>query len=188
MKQAINIIVLFVSVGLVFLWGYGERSEKLKYKDNFEAAIKRNGQQALVTEMEFTELYSEIDSLMRELGRKPKNIIQVVKVKYQIKDTTEAPLVGDTVYIVRNDTVYVQPDTLRFNLMQPCYNLKGYVYNSRIKAELDYHDTPVVVFDREKRKKFLFIKYGGWKYSAAFYSQCSGKLMWIEDNILINRK
>lgn len=188
LNQILNFAILIVCVGLALWWGFSERSEKLRYKDNFEAEVVKNGRQVYVTEMEYSRLYSEIDSLSRELGKKPKHIVQIVKVDYQVRDTAEATLTGDTVYLVRNDTIFVQPDTLRFNIDRPCYLLTGYVYNSRIKAEIDFRDKPMVIFDRERSKRFLFIKYGPWQYSATFYSQCSGKTMWIQENILIKRK
>lgn len=188
LNKILNLVILIALFALAVSWGFKQRSDKLIYKDNFEAEVYKNGRQVYVTEMEYSRLYSKIDSLSRELGKKPKHIVQVLKIDYQIKDTAEAALTGDTVYLVRNDTIFVQPDTLRFVIEKSCYKLAGYVYNSRIKAEIDYRDKPIVIFDRQRSKKFLFIKYGHWKYSATFYSQCSKKKMWIQDNILIKRK
>ncbi|MBW6491963.1 MAG: hypothetical protein K0B15_12300 [Lentimicrobium sp.] len=188
LNRLIILAALLLCLVLCLFWALKERSVKLRYKDNLEAEIFRNGQQVIVTEKEYSRLYSEIDSLSLELGKKPKHIVQIVKVDYRVTDTMEIPLYGDTLFLWRNDTVFVQPDTLWFDHSKPCYHLTGYVYDKKIVAAIDYRDSPVMIFERQRSKRFLFIKYGRWKHSAMFYSKCSGKLMWIEENILIDRK
>jgi hypothetical protein len=188
LNQILNFAILILCVSAALLWGLKQRSEKLRFKDNFEAQVFKNGQQVFVTEMEYSRLYSEIDSLTKDLGKKPKHIIQVVQSSYIIKDTVTASLSGDTTFVLRNDTVFQVVDTLRFNIKRPCYNLSGWVYDGKIHENLFLKDKTSVVIYRERANKFLFVKYGRWHYSALFHSQCSKTIMDVETNIVIKKK
>lgn len=188
LNQIVNFGILILCVSAALFWGFSQRSEKLRYKNNWQASVQKNGQQTFVTEMEYSRLYEEIDSLTRELGLKPKNVSQVIKANYIVEDSAVTVVQIDTIIRRINDTVYVFQDTTRIDIERPCYHLTGYLIGKEFKHELEYRDSPTIVIERQRSKRIWFVKYGPWQYSAMFYSQCSNKLMWIEENILISRK
>jgi len=187
-RRISGIVLLCVILLIMLLWGINQRSEKLRYKSNFEAEVLHNGQQVIVTQSEYQRLYKDIDSLTRSLGLKPKQVIQIVQSNYEIVDSAVGKLTGDTIYQIRNDTVIMYIDTLKFSIDRPCYILSGYLANNQIHEKLTLKDKSSLIIYRERPRKFLFIKYGRWQYSAILHSQCSGRIMSVDNNVLIKRK
>ncbi|MBW6491858.1 MAG: hypothetical protein K0B15_11770 [Lentimicrobium sp.] len=180
-------IVLTAIVALLLFLLMAEIKSNYRLKDNYSALLSDISLQQTVTNKEYKKLYSEIDRLTRELGLKPKQIIQIVQTTYTIKDTVTFPLSGDTTYLVRNDTVFSIIDTLRFNIERPCYKLSGWIYDSKIHENLLLKDKTSVVIYRERPNKLLFVKFGRWRYSALFHSECSGHMK-VDNNIVIQKK
>lgn len=173
----ITAILLFVGSALIF----NERSKRITAERNLTATIKDKSLQVEVTKRTADRLYgATIDSLSREIGIKPKQIVQWMKGEIEYRDT------GSVVVIPpRIDTVKVYPDSLTGRIDEPCFTLDILLYKNKFHHEFTYKDELMPVIFRERPKQFLFIKYGKWQYRAEIISKCMDSSLRVYENVRI---
>lgn len=177
----ITALVLIAALGYMYLSEYGKR--KLSDR-NLIAAISKKDMEIQITKQQSDKIYgSAIDSLARELGIKPKQLVRwmVGQVRYQ--DT------GSTVIVVpKADTVLVYPDSLTAHFKQNCYTLDVLFYKGAASHTLNYRDDIIPVIFRERPYKFWFIRYGKWQYRAEILSMCSDSSIKVINNVSIKNR
>jgi hypothetical protein len=179
LNQIINIVILFVCVSAALWWGFGQRSEKLRYLDNFNAERKDRDQEREISGKELKKLYGVTEKLQKELGIKPKQVVQWMQGEISFRDT------GSTKILYRDKEVKVYPDSLYGSIDKNCYTLNWLLYKGMFTESLDYKDSLQVMIYRERSKRIWFIKYGRWLHSAALYSGCRDSVYKVFDNIKV---
>jgi len=179
MKHFIAYSILVILL-LCSIWhGNDQRKEKLRWKSNYKTASFDHGRELALTKEELKEYYADsIKELRRQLGIKPNQIDRIVKIRYDIHDTT-------VVKITTRDTTFVITDTTKFLIKEPCYTMTGYLYNREMHVDINWRDTGTLVIYWKRPKKFLFIEYGRKQFRALFYSDCSKSEQKIKKNIRI---
>lgn len=181
-NDIINALILFVFVGIALWWGFGQRTKKLRYKDNFEAEAKYRDQERQISQNEIKDLYKIAEDLQKKLAIKPKQIERIIQGEIKYIDT------GSTRVIFRpSDTVLVYPDSLYGKIEKSCYSLSYSIYEGIFRHSLNYHDSLDVLLYRERPHKFLFIKYGRWRHKATIYSNCADSTYKVFNNISVLR-
>lgn len=179
MKQLILIIALVIGLFLALLWGFSQRTEKLRHKNNYEAVTTNYGLQQQLRKGEIKQnshLATVIGKLKKE-NIKLRNIEQVTQTEYMYCDT-------GSVKIEYNDRIVkVYPDSLHFPFSTKCYDLSFLLYKGKGSYKLDYHDTLSGILYRKRPNKFWFIEYGKWQYRGLMHSQCRDSLFVPFNNV-----
>jgi hypothetical protein len=180
LTQIINIAILLLCVSAALWWGFKQRSEKLRYLDNFNAEKKDRDQEREITGKEFKKLYGVTEKLQKELGIKPKQVVHWLQGEISYRDT------GSTKVFYRpGDTIKIYPDSLYGSIHKDCYTMDWLLYKEMFTESLNYKDSLQVMLYRERSKRIWFIKYGRWLHSAALYSGCRDSVYKVFDNVKV---
>lgn len=173
----ITAILLFVGSALIF----NERSKRITAERNLTATIKDKSLQVEVTKRTADRLYgATIDSLSRQLGIKPKQIVQWMKGEIEYRDT------GSVVVIPpRIDTVKIYPDSVHGRVERDCYTIDILLYQNRFYTELQYRDELMPVIYRERPRRILFVRFGRWQYRAEILSKCDKTKISVFENVYV---
>ena len=177
-----NKIIIGLSVLLILLgwFGYRQMSEAKRYKQNWIAEKQELDQERIVTQKELSTVYNIAESLQKQLGLKPKQVDRWLRGAIQYVDTGSTKTIS-----VPPDTVLIYPDSITGVLKLPCYDLSILLYRGKFSVEQRGNDTISVILYRNRPKRFLFIKYGGWVHRAALYSSCRDSVYKVFDNVKV---
>lgn len=177
-------IIIGLSVLLILLgwFGYRQMSEAKRYKQNWIAEKQERDQERVVTQKELSTVYNIAEGLQKQLNIKPKHVDRWVRGAIQYVDT------GSTRTItIPADTMLIYPDSISGVLTMPCYDLSILLYKGKFSVTQSGKDTISVILYRNRPKKFLFIRYGGWINKAALYSSCRDSVYKVFDNVKVVR-
>lgn len=185
MKNFIIYTLLIFCLAVAIQFGVQQRKEKIRIKNNFDAEIQNNSDAQTATQKELTFLYDKVEDLTSKLKIKPKQIIQILETDYQVKDTANERVDGDTIIRIVRDSIYVTVDTIKFNIIRPCYQLSGYIADNRMNETINWRDTVSNVIYKYRPHKIWFIRYGNWRFTARTVSGCSDKVFILKENIKV---
>lgn len=173
----ITAILLFVGSALIF----NERSKRITAERNLTATIKDKSLQVEVTKRTADRLYgATIDSLSREIGIKPKQIVQWMKGEIEYRDTGSVVIVQP-----RIDTVKIYPDSVHGRVEKDCYTIDILLYQNRFYTELQYRDELTPVIYRERPRRIWFVKFGCWQYRVEILSKCDKTKISVFENVYV---
>ena len=175
--------IIYIIFGLILLFLYNKNnklSEDIKrYGNNYQALVQNSAIQQELTRSQYKEFYAnKEDSLLKLLNIKQKNVVNIVKIKYNYIDTFVTHIQFDTVKvkIVGEET---------FNIPKECYIIKGKINKDGVYINsIKNIDNLTYFLYKSYHKKFLCFKWQPY-YEAKVYSECKKDTMVIETNLKI---
>lgn len=182
MKHIAAYTILVILLLCSIWYGYDQRKEKLRWKNNFETSEIDHARELELTKEELKDYYGDsIKELRRQLGIKPKQVDRIIKVRYDVHDTA-------LIHLFTRDSVFIITDTTKFLIEKSCFTLTGYLFKKDMFVDINWRDRGTLVLYWKRPKKFLFIEYGKKQYRAKFYSECSKSEQEITKNIRIQKE
>lgn len=175
------ILILIIGIFTTLKWGLGQKQEKVRYRNNYEAVMLYRDQEQILHSNELTAYNAIVIKLQKELNIKPKLIEHIIQGEVRYQDT------GSVKIEFKDREVKVYPDSLFFLIPRPCYDLSVLIYKGKAFESLNYHDTISGILYKKRPHKFLFIKYGRWIHKGALYSSCRDTTMIPFNNIKVIR-
>lgn len=175
------IVIALVLLMILFmvLW-IKQKNEFKRQKENLKIELsKEYSRQQDITIKQLKESFQEELKVLKEYGVKPKQIENIIKVRYNYIDT-----------LISRDTLVYIYDTIKndmiahFDVESGCNRIKGYVYYDTIKIEsVEVLDNIMITLYKEKRK-CLFKKR---TVTAIAVSDCMKDTITVTRNLVIHK-
>lgn len=176
----IAVIVLLGLLSLFVSLYVKQIKETKRVKNNYDIELSQElDRQQILTTKELRKYYEDEISTLKSHGVKASQVENIIKVKYNWKDTT-----------ITRDTLCYFYDTIKdytiahFDIKSSCNQIKGYVFNDTIEINsIETNDILLISLYREKRK-CLFKKRG---IRAIAISECKGDTLAILRNLKVEQ-
>lgn len=169
--------LLLLAAGSLYL---KERSERIRFEDNYETVVKDKERAEILHKGELKECYTEIDTLRKKLNIRDKTIEVVYQTEVNYKDSNL--LIPVPVKFNVYDTIPVFAK--KYSVKKPCYDLELLNINDTIIERLHYHNKYTGFLHRERPHKFWFVRWGSWEYFLKLYSHCENDTIGVDKLIL----
>lgn len=181
MKSLLNSIAVYALLVLIILglfWQNKTLREGInRLETNYQASVENNAIQQEITKREYKKYYEKnLDSILKVMDIKSKNVKEVVITKYNIKDTTITHYSTEKVKIYGED---------KFLIPKGCFTVSGKLDSTGITLNtIDNNDELTYILHRKHTKRFLFFR---WAYQnqGLMYSKCKGDTIPIDINLKI---
>ena len=146
------------------------KNDIARLSENYKELTKKEGNTTilLLKQKEVTgQIKRERDSLAKLINIRPRNVTKIVRIDldYHAAERAEIPLIKTV-----NGNFKVIDSTA-------CYTWKGELIQVNdslklIRTNFDFHSETTETYFKYRPKKFLFIQYGRWIYTAKVSSNC----------------